>query len=192
MSPLGSIRACSPSARRNATATRSTCGSWRSKPACCADANPRRPITSASSSRGRLAARPAMNSRYRCAGRTTAPSIGSVTKKPGGSKPVWTPQNRPQALETHPNSRPAGCFRGADARCRRGAPCSIRRARPGDTNHSLASAWPQQIWLTAIGLSGELFYVASGTAFADIVVNGHRETWPIRSKRFRTRLRRCH
>jgi hypothetical protein len=39
--------------------------------------------------------------------------------------------------------------------------------------------------LTAIGLCGELFYVASGTAFADIVVNGHRETWPIRSKRFR-------
>jgi hypothetical protein len=46
--------------------------------------------------------------------------------------------------------------------------------------------------LTAIGLSGELFHTAAGTAFADIPVNGHRETWPIRSKRLRSWLRRCH
>src|SRR5437764_2412841 len=36
----------------------------------------------------------------------------------------------------------------------------------------------------------ELFHTATGTAFADIVVDGHRETWPIRSKRFRSWLRR--
>jgi hypothetical protein len=42
--------------------------------------------------------------------------------------------------------------------------------------------------LTAIGL----FHTAAGTAFADIPVNGHRETWPVRSKRFRSWLRRCH
>jgi hypothetical protein len=36
----------------------------------------------------------------------------------------------------------------------------------------------------------ELFHTAAGTAFADILVDGHRETWPIRSKRFRGWLRR--
>jgi hypothetical protein len=35
----------------------------------------------------------------------------------------------------------------------------------------------------------ELFHTASGTAFADIVIAGHRETWPIRSKRFRAFLK---
>src|SRR5246127_857363 len=39
-------------------------------------------------------------------------------------------------------------------------------------------------------LCEELFHTATGTAFADIVVDGHRETWPIRSKRFRSWLRR--
>ena len=37
-----------------------------------------------------------------------------------------------------------------------------------------------------------LFHTASGTAFADTIIAGHRETWPIRSKRFRSFLRRCH
>src|SRR5246500_4569250 len=36
----------------------------------------------------------------------------------------------------------------------------------------------------------DLFHTAAGTAFADIRVDGHRETWPIRSKRFRSWLRR--
>jgi hypothetical protein len=44
--------------------------------------------------------------------------------------------------------------------------------------------------LTQIGVCGELFHTASGTAFADLLVDGHRETWPIRSKRFRGWLRR--
>jgi hypothetical protein len=38
----------------------------------------------------------------------------------------------------------------------------------------------------------ELFHTASGTAFADIVIAGHRETWPIRSKRFRAFLKRSY
>ena len=38
----------------------------------------------------------------------------------------------------------------------------------------------------------DLFHTATGTAFADIVVGGHRETWPIRSKRFRAWLGRCY
>jgi hypothetical protein len=36
----------------------------------------------------------------------------------------------------------------------------------------------------------ELFHAPDGTGFADIEVNGHRETWPIRSKGFRRWLAR--
>jgi hypothetical protein len=44
--------------------------------------------------------------------------------------------------------------------------------------------------LTQIAACGELFHTATGTAFVDLLVDGHRETWPIRSKRFRGWLRR--
>jgi len=44
--------------------------------------------------------------------------------------------------------------------------------------------------LTQIKACENLFYTATGTAFADIMIDGHRETWPIRSKRFRAWLRR--
>jgi hypothetical protein len=44
--------------------------------------------------------------------------------------------------------------------------------------------------LTQIQACDELFQTATGTAFADVQVDGHRETWPIRSKRFRGWLRR--
>jgi len=44
--------------------------------------------------------------------------------------------------------------------------------------------------LTEIGACGELFHTATSTAYADLVVDGHRESWPIRSKRFRGWLRR--
>jgi hypothetical protein len=35
-----------------------------------------------------------------------------------------------------------------------------------------------------------LFHTAADTAFSDLLVDGHRQTWPIRSKRFRAWLRR--
>src|SRR2546423_2176741 len=41
-------------------------------------------------------------------------------------------------------------------------------------------------------LCEELFHTPSGVAFADFITDGHRETWPIRSKRFRTWVRRCY
>jgi hypothetical protein len=44
--------------------------------------------------------------------------------------------------------------------------------------------------LIDIALCEELFHTAAGAAFADIIIEGHRETWPIRSKRFRAWLRR--
>jgi hypothetical protein len=43
--------------------------------------------------------------------------------------------------------------------------------------------------LIDIALCEEPFHTATGTAFADIIIEGHRETWPIRSKRFRAWLR---
>jgi hypothetical protein len=46
--------------------------------------------------------------------------------------------------------------------------------------------------LAILGATISLFHTAIGTAFADIMIDGHRETWPIRSKRFRAWLRRCH
>jgi hypothetical protein len=46
--------------------------------------------------------------------------------------------------------------------------------------------------LEDMALYEEVFHTASGLAFADLVIGGHRETWPIRSKRFRTWLRRCY
>jgi hypothetical protein len=47
--------------------------------------------------------------------------------------------------------------------------------------------------LAKTGVTGELFHTAEGTAYADITKEeGQRETWPIRSKRFRLWLRRLH
>jgi len=46
--------------------------------------------------------------------------------------------------------------------------------------------------LSDIAQCEELFHTASGTAFAHIIIAGHRETWPIRSKRFRAFLRRSY
>jgi hypothetical protein len=39
--------------------------------------------------------------------------------------------------------------------------------------------------------SAELFHAPDGTGFADLDINGHRETWPIRAKGFRRWLARC-
>ena len=46
--------------------------------------------------------------------------------------------------------------------------------------------------LNNMRLCEELFHTSSGLAFADFITDGHRETWPIRSKRFRTWVRRCY
>jgi hypothetical protein len=39
--------------------------------------------------------------------------------------------------------------------------------------------------LIELSRSAELFHAPGGTGFADLDINGHRETWPIRSKGFR-------
>jgi len=44
--------------------------------------------------------------------------------------------------------------------------------------------------LVDLAQTAELFHAPDGTAFADIDINGHRETWPIRSKGFKRWLAR--
>src|SRR5947208_398581 len=44
--------------------------------------------------------------------------------------------------------------------------------------------------LIDLAQSAELFHAPDGTGFADLTLNGHRETWPIRAKGFRRWLAR--
>jgi hypothetical protein len=43
--------------------------------------------------------------------------------------------------------------------------------------------------LLNIATAARLFHASDGTGFADLIVDGHRETWPLRSKRFQAWLR---
>ena len=43
--------------------------------------------------------------------------------------------------------------------------------------------------LLDVTTAAQLFHASDGTGFADLIIDGHRETWPLRSKRFRTWLR---
>jgi hypothetical protein len=36
--------------------------------------------------------------------------------------------------------------------------------------------------LLNIATGARLFHASDGTGFADLIINGHRETWPLRSK----------
>ena len=44
--------------------------------------------------------------------------------------------------------------------------------------------------LTTPWATAALFHTATGTAFIDIEIDGHRETWPVRGKLLRSWLRR--
>ena len=46
--------------------------------------------------------------------------------------------------------------------------------------------------LVELGSKIELFHTPAGVAFADVLIDGHRETWAVRSKRLRDWLRRRH
>ena len=54
--------------------------------------------------------------------------------------------------------------------------------------HTSITAAPDM--LIDLADSAELFHTATGTAYADLAIDGHRETWPVRSPRFRAWLRR--
>jgi hypothetical protein len=46
--------------------------------------------------------------------------------------------------------------------------------------------------LNELILCEELLHTPTGVTFADFITDGHRETWPIRSKRFRNWVHRCY
>ncbi len=46
--------------------------------------------------------------------------------------------------------------------------------------------------LTELPVCTDLFHSAAGTTYADLVIDGHGETWPIQSRRFRAFLRRSY
>jgi hypothetical protein len=43
--------------------------------------------------------------------------------------------------------------------------------------------------LLNVAAAARLFHASDGTGFADLIIDGHRETWPLRSKRFAAWLR---
>ena len=43
--------------------------------------------------------------------------------------------------------------------------------------------------LLNVATDARLFHASDGTGFTDLSIEGHRETWPLRSKRFRAWLR---
>ena len=45
--------------------------------------------------------------------------------------------------------------------------------------------------LIALAQAAELFHSPNGIGFADLDINGHRETWPVRGKSFKRWLARC-
>jgi hypothetical protein len=57
---------------------------------------------------------------------------------------------------------------------------------PGAHTEEVSSAKPKQAdLLIKFAEAGDLYHTPQGTGFADVFVNGHRETWPIRSRPFR-------
>ena len=134
-----------------------------------------------------------MNSPSRSAAPITARFIAPVTSKPGGKQAGIDPLKIARKLWKHTRMRRADGLRPTaptqDAAADR--PAESDGQGPASTSAQPSDSLPTNM-LTEIALCGDLFHTAAGTAFADILVNDHRETWPIRSKRFRSWLRRCH
>jgi hypothetical protein len=75
-----------------------------------------------------------------------------------------------------------------DSGCRMGAFDEAIDEENGDTGGGRKPS--QADILIQLAQSAELFHAPDATGFADLVINGHRETWPIRSKGFRRWLSR--
>jgi hypothetical protein len=75
-----------------------------------------------------------------------------------------------------------------DAGCRMSAFDEAIDEENGDTGGGRKPS--QADILIQLAQSAELFHAPDATGFADLVINGHRETWPIRSKGFRRWLSR--
>jgi hypothetical protein len=78
--------------------------------------------------------------------------------------------------------------------CRNGASAPEGGAHPpalGQVDGHRRTQASQLIELVSGG-GGELFHAPDGTAYADIVIDGHRETWPLKSQGFRRWLQRAY
>lgn len=69
-----------------------------------------------------------------------------------------------------------------EAKCRVTALDDALAEKGGDTS---GRGPTQADILIGLAQTAELFHAADGTGFADVDINGHRETWPIRAKGFR-------
>lgn len=67
---------------------------------------------------------------------------------------------------------------------------SVARYEPESDEGGKPSQATRLVALAAA--TADLFHTDDGTAFASLEVDGHRETWPLRSKRFRAWLARAH
>jgi hypothetical protein len=75
-----------------------------------------------------------------------------------------------------------------DAGCRMSAFDEAIDEENGDTGGGRKPS--QADILIQLAQSAELFHAPDATGFADLVINGHRETWPIRSSGFKDWLMR--
>ena len=72
------------------------------------------------------------------------------------------------------------------AHCKSWSPPAADPQSGGAQNGGIAGKNPRQVdILLSLMAAAALFHTRDGTGFADLVVNGHRETWPVRSKVFR-------
>jgi hypothetical protein len=180
---MGLTRACSRLARHVATAIRSIFATLLSSHASCVPANLLMRITCGSSSRGRLVVKRVMNSRYRSVVSITARLIALSMSGPGGRSPASILSRLPASF---------GRIR-VQTRARIGriclrkplGPIGQRTPMPSTAKHNKTMTFPRS--LPCRGAS--LFHDPNGTAFADLTIDGHRETWPIRSRQFRHWLR---
>jgi len=74
-----------------------------------------------------------------------------------------------------------------DAGCR---VTELDKVLPGEDLDGEGGAPKQADILIGLASDAELFHTADGTGYADLQINGHRETWPIRAKGFKRWLAR--
>lgn len=91
------------------------------------------------------------------------------------------------------NNRAA--FEGLRAQLKRGG-CRVKELdeaialESGNASGASGRGPTQADILVDLAQAAELFHTPDGTGYADIDINGHRETWPIRAKGFRSWLAR--
>src|SRR5262249_54059776 len=183
--PFASTRAFSPLQPQGVIAIASIFARSLSSHAASAVASPPIRIICVTCNRVRSAASRAMNLPCRSAGSTIGRCIAPGMSEPGGRQPASIQSKSPISC----GKTPASMRGGSSPRARHKLPPQIEGHNRAVTFWSLRRRPDESDMLTQIGACTDLYHTATGTAFADIIV-GHRETWPIRSQRFRAWLRR--